>query len=570
MKRCKVVVYGSLVVLLGLMAPRMVSAQDTTLDKPYKEQLVLVEGKLRSGNIAGALETLDDVIAKYPKAAEVYYAKALLFGQARNFNIAIPVAQQAVALEPSNLVFSNYLVGLYKGNNDLNSALGVIDSSIHYHPENVVLYREKMMVLHHAKRSEEALTIYDSTRERFGVSDTLDIIKGEILVDLERNEEAEQLLLPWAAKGSKIRQVYSTLGYLYLDKKKVKPAIQILERGLANTGENILYFDLADAYAASKKDKQAFDCLSKAFDASDVDFPEKYRVMITALSGKTALSLDQVQTLANLLVLRHPRVADSHVAKGEVLWRRGNLQEARSLFLTAVSMNRGHVDAWRMLMNVELALNQVDDAIAHGFEALESNRNNPMLLYFTGLAYMVKDDTENARKMLETALDNSGDENTYVQSLIYAGLGDLYHKLKMSDVSDVAYEEAIKLDSTNATAMNNYAYYLSERNEKLDLAEKLSRNSNELDPTSSTFQDTYAWVLFKQGKYSEALKWIEKAVAGGQPSAVLYEHYGDILYKNGNSKEAVKQWEKALSSNTEAGIDMDKLKSKITKRSYVE
>lgn len=452
----------------------------------------------------------------------------------------------------------------------MNSALGVIDSSIYYHPENVVLYREKMMVLHNAKRSEEALAIYDSTRERFGVSDTLDIIKGEILVDLERNEEAEQLLLPWAAKGSKIRQVYSTLGYLYLDKKKVKPAIQILERGLANTGENILYFDLADAYAASKKDRQAFDCLAKAFDASDVDFPEKYRVMITALSGKTSLSLDQVQALANLLVLRHPRVADSHVAKGEVLWRRGNLQEARSLFLTAVSMNRGHVDAWRMLMNVELALNQVDDAIAHGFEALESNRNNPMLLYFTGLAYMVKDDTDNARKMLETALDNSGDENTYVQSLIYAGLGDLYHKLKMSDVSDVAYEEAIKLDSTNATAMNNYAYYLSERNEKLDLAEKLSRSSNELDPTSSTFQDTYAWVLFKQGKYSEALKWIEKAMVGGQPSAVLYEHYGDILYKNGNSKEAVKQWEKALSSNTEAGIDMDKLKSKITKRSYVE
>src|SRR5690606_41061897 len=86
---------------------------------------------------------------------------------------------------------------------------------------------------------------------------------------------------------------------------------------------------------------------------------------------------------------------------------------------------------------------------------------NPILLYFTGLAYMVKDDTDNARKMMETALDNSGHENNYLQSLIYAGLGDLYHKLKMVEVSDVAYEEAIKLDSTNATAMNNYAYYLS-------------------------------------------------------------------------------------------------------------
>src|SRR5699024_5559850 len=115
-----------------------------------------------------------------------------------------------------------------------------------------------------------------------------------------------------------------------------------------------------------------------------------------------------------------------------------------SLFLTAVGINRTHIDAWRMLMNVEMALNEIDQAIAHGLEALEANPNNPMLLYFTGLAYMLKDDGDNARVMMETALDNSGEENTYLQSLIYAGLGDLYHKLKMADVSDVAYEEAIK------------------------------------------------------------------------------------------------------------------------------
>src|SRR5690606_32549692 len=103
---------------------------------------------------------------------------------------------------------------------------------------------------------------------------------------------------------------------------------------------------------------------------------------------------------------------------------------------------------------------------------------------------LVKDDSDSARTMLEAALDYSEEENTYLQSLIYATLGDLYHKLEMADVSDVAYEEAIKLDSTNVTAMNNYAYYLAERNEKLDLAEELSRQSNELEPGSGTFQDT--------------------------------------------------------------------------------
>ncbi|TYP96407.1 tetratricopeptide repeat protein [Sphingobacterium allocomposti] len=565
------------VVCLGIFAavclagPQNAYAQQHVAeDKPYKQELAAVESKLRTGNIAGAIESLDQVIAKYPEAAEVHYAKALLFGQARNFEVAIPLAEKAFELEPKNLLFANYLVELHKGNGDLQGALPVVDKVIEAYPDNSSLYREKIMLLHANRQSEAALQTYDTTVSRFGKTDTLDVIKAEILVDLDRKEEAETTLMPWFRENSGIRQVYSTLGYLYLDKKNVKQAIQVLDRGLKNTNDNLLYLDLADAYTADKKDKLAFDALKKAFDATDVNYADKQRVMFTLLSGRSTFTLDQIQDLANTLVLKHPRIADSHVAKGDVLWRRGNLQEARSLFLTAIGINRNHVDAWRMLMNVELALNDADQAISHGFEALEANPNNPILLYFTGLAYMVKDDTDNARKMMETALDNSGHENNYLQSLIYAGLGDLYHKLKMVEVSDVAYEEAIKLDSTNATAMNNYAYYLSERNEKLELAEELSRKSNELDPASSTFQDTYAWVLFKQEKYKEALQWMEKAIKGANPSAVLYEHYGDILSKVGNRKEAVRQWEKALAASEGSGIDVEKLKTKITTRGYVE
>lgn len=571
MKINKNIVRLGLVVLMGVTFAMKVSAQQVSIaEKPYKQELALVENKLRAGDVPGAVETLDGVIAKYPDAAEVYYAKALLFGQARNLEVAIPVAEKAFELEPKNLLFANYLVELHKSSGNLAAALPVVDRVIQEYPENGSLYREKIMLLHATKQSDAALATYDETTKKFGESDTLDVIKAEILVDLDRKEEALRVLEPWVSKNSGLRQVYSTSSYVYVDKKQPKQAIDVLEKGLKNTNDDLLYLDLADAYTTGNKDKQAFDMLKRAFESSKVDYGDKYRAMFAMLSGKTTLSLDQIQDLANTLVIRHPRVADSHVAKGDILWRRGNLQEARSLFLTAVGINRNHVDAWRMLMNVELALNESDQAILHGFEALESNPNNPMLLYFTGLAYMVKDDTDNARKMMESALDNSGQENAYLQSLIYAGLGDLYHKLKMPEVSDVAYEEAIKLDSTNATAMNNYAYYLSERNEKLDLAEKLSKQSNELEPTSNTFQDTYAWVLFKQEKYKEALKWMEKAVEGSSPSAVLYEHYGDILYKSGNSKEALKQWEKALAISAGSEIDVEKLKSKIEKRSYVE
>lgn len=560
-----------LIAIVGLVwIPRIYGQQQQNADKPYKQMLVDVEGKLRTGDFGGAIEKLDDIIGKYPDAAEVYYAKALLYGQARNFDGAVQLTEKALQIEPKNMLYANYLVELHKTKGDLAAAIPVVDSAIEALPQNASLYREKMLLLHASKKSEEALQVYDEAVAKFGDSDTLDVMKAEMLVDLDRKQEAEEILVPRAKDNSGLRQVYSTLGYIYMDRGAIKQATQILEKGLKNTNDHLLYFDLADVYTVGKKDKQAFESLRKAFESMDVNYMDKHRVMFALLSGNSEMPLTQIQELSNILVLKHPRVADSHVAKGDVLWRGGNLQEARSLFLTAVGINRGHVDAWRMLMNVEMALNEIEQAVAHGLEALEANPDNPMLLYFTGLAYMVKDEGENARMMMEAALDNSGEENTYLQSLIYAGLGDLYHKLQMADVSDVAYEEAIKLDSTNATAMNNYAYYLAERKVKLDLAEKLSRQSNELEPGSSTFQDTYAWVLFRQENYKEALKWMEKAVSDSAPSAVLYEHYGDILFKSGNSKEALKQWKKALTISEGSDIDVEKLKSKIATRSYVE
>ncbi|PRD47971.1 tetratricopeptide repeat protein [Sphingobacterium haloxyli] len=571
MNMYKKVAYIGLLVIAGLFYTLNIYAQQGQIEeKPYKQLLVEVEEKLRTGDLAGAIEKLDDILAKYPDAAEVYYAKALLYGQARNFDVAVPLAEKALEIEPKHILYLNYLVELHKSQGNIAGAIPVIDRAIGVYPDNASLYREKMLLLHASKQSDEALQVYDEAVAKFGSSDTLDVMKAEMLVDLNRKQEAEKILLPRLKNNSTLRQVYSTLGFIYMERNSSKQAIQILEQGLANTNDHLLYLDLADAYTAGKKDRQAFEALRKAFESPDVNYMDKHRVMFTLLSGKSELPLGQIQDLANILVLKHPRIADSHVAKGDVLWRRGNLQEARSLFLTAVGINRAHIDAWRMLMNVEMALNEVDQAVNHGLEALEANPNNPMLLYFTGLAYMVKDDGDNARKFMEAALDNSGAENTYLQSLIYAGLGDLYHKLEMAEVSDVAYEEAIKLDSTNATAMNNYAYYLAERNEKLELAEKLSRQSNELEPGSSTFQDTYAWVLFKQENYKEALKWIEKAVQGSSPSAVLYEHYGDILFKSGNSKEAIRKWKKALTMRDGSGIDVEKLKSKIATESYVE
>ena len=83
----------------------------------------------------------------------------------------------------------------------------------------------------------------------------------------------------------------------------------------------------------------------------------------------------------------------------------------------------------------------------------------------------------------------------------------------------------------------------------------------------ATYLDTYAWVLYKQGKYNEALIWQRKALdAGGSGEAVLVEHLGDILFRTGDTAGALEQWRKAR--DLRGGSDL--IDRKITEGRLVE
>jgi Tfp pilus assembly protein PilF len=108
--------------------------------------------------------------------------------------------------------------------------------------------------------------------------------------------------------------------------------------------------------------------------------------------------------------------------------------------------------------------------------------------------------------------------------------------------------------------LNNYAYYLSLRNEKLDKAEAMSAKSLKLDPTNAANMDTYGWILYKLGKYPEAAEWVQKAIdATAEADPDLLEHLGDIYYKSGDKVKALQLWQNAL----KVGKGTDFLEQKV-------
>ncbi len=95
----------------------------------------------------------------------------------------------------------------------------------------------------------------------------------------------------------------------------------------------------------------------------------------------------------------------------------------------------------------------------------------------------------------------------------------------------------------------------------------MSYRTIKAEPANSTYLDTYAWILFRQGRYEESKIYIDQALRNDSTlSAVIIEHAGDIYAMCGDIEKAIEYWQKAI----DQGGDSMLLSRKIKLRKYVE
>lgn len=130
-------------------------------------------------------------------------------------------------------------------------------------------------------------------------------------------------------------------------------------------------------------------------------------------------------------------------------------------------------------------------------------------------------------------------------------------ELNRSDEAISVLEGAYRLDPDDPGAGNNLGYYYAERGIKLDEAERMIRKA--LAATSSekrgniAFQDSLAWVFYKQGRFAAAgrlfghvLEQLDAERAYDWTHAVILDHAGDAFCRLGQKDEAVRRWSQAV------------------------
>jgi predicted Zn-dependent protease len=304
---------------------------------------------------------------------------------------------------------------------------------------------------------------------------------------------------------------------------------------------------IIDFYRKKMDYDNAFKYIRKVIYNQDIDFQSKVMVFIAMLNNPKELNIYFQQIEEHLLLFKdvYKNKKEAYTLYADYLIKMNKLDEAEIELQKIVNNFSVNPVVWEQLLSIYSYHSKFDSLYTVSSTAIDSFPKHALFYLFKGISCIQIEKYEESLDVLKNGLKHV-ENNPDLENDFYTYLGETYNELKEYDKSDYYFDLVIKKDSVNLYVFNNYAYYLSLREDKLEYAEQLSRKTIEAEPTNSTYLDTYAWILFKQKKYQDALYYIQKAYdLGGYENPEIVEHYGDISYFTGDKEKAKKLWELA-------------------------
>ncbi len=102
-------------------------------------------------------------------------------------------------------------------------------------------------------------------------------------------------------------------------------------------------------------------------------------------------------------------------------------------------------------------------------------------------------------------------------------------------------------------ALNDLGYLWADQNKHLQRALDMVRRAVEGEPDNAAYRDSLGWVLYRLGRYPEAVQELEKAAAGDDPDGVILDHLGDAYVKANRRPDAVAAWRRAVAAFAKEG-----------------
>lgn len=494
-----------------------------------------------------------------PEQATPFYKLAELSMKRRAWKEAIEYNQQALKIDGGNRWIILQQARIFEANREYDLAANSYERLTELVPGDLSNFENAANLYSMAGKYDAAIKVYDKEERRYGIKETTIRQKVRLYQLLKKQTKAEaeiQKLIATYPNEMKYRGLLAEF-YLYTNDKEKAAAVYmlVLEK---EPSAGWAHFALSKYWDEKGEHQKAFDALKKAFSDEQVQVKEKVNALRPYHdNSENNTGKQEALELAELLCKTHPNDASAHMAYAMLLYKHKKYSEARGHWQQVLLIEPNNAPAWHQTISCSIELKEYNRAAGDCEKAIETFPEVYDFYLLGCLSYMEQNQFKQAIEKAKAGLE-SGVEDSETRTRLLASWADAANHLKNYKQSDSLFEKALELDSQSTFLLNNYAYFLSVRKDKLEKAAEMSKITITKEADNPTYLDTYGWILYQQGKYDEALPFLEKAVGLMKENAEVNEHYGDLQYRLGNIQQALIYWNKALEQDSSKKLLLEK------------
>ena len=539
--------------------------------------------KKQKGEYDAAFELYSHCLDIYPESAAALYELSqfyLFLGQEEKSEEAL---KKAVRSDGKNYWYKQTLAAYYQNKRDWPKAIAVYEDMATLFPSRLEPLLSLASLYNITKSYQEVVNTLNRVELLDGKSEQISMEKYRMFLTLNNQEQAFTEIKSLVDEYPYEMRYRTLLGDLYLNNNRPDEAYATYRKILDETPDYApALLAITNYYQKVGNDSLYHQSLDTLLLNNNVETNTKMEIMRQLIVQVEQSTKDSTQVLSLFKeILKRPQPnADLPMLCAQYMFSKNMEKESVPVLDMVLDLDPENKPARLLLLSYALRDNNLDEVIRVATPAMQYNPDVIEFYYYLGLAYYQKKDERKAIEIFKRGEKQITDKTEKtIASDFYAIMGDLYYALEEKAKAYAAYDSSLVHNPNNINTLNNYAYFLSEERQNLDKAEEMSYRTVKAEPNNSTYLDTYSWILFEKGKYTEARIYIEQALKnGGDSSQVILEHCGDIYYKLGDKQKALEYWKKADAKGPESeeqvsprsDEEVKRLKRKIALQKYIE
>jgi tetratricopeptide (TPR) repeat protein len=503
--------------------------------------------------------------------AQAWYESAVFYNNIKHTDWGLEAMEKARSLDPSNEWYAFGLANMYLGLKMNPKAIALYEGLLRTRPSDENLHFQLANLYAQGGRFPDAIREWDKVESLIGKNEQVSLNKFRGYKELNQPRKAIHEVQALADKNPYDAGIRLLVGDCWMELDNPQDAFRLYQEARQMDPDNpAVSLSLADYYNTKGDSLEARKQYLAALTNPNTDVDTKLEIF-TPMLQEAFQSADSVRIPDYFRVLldQHPNEERLRSLYVEYLMAKGMKQAAKDELVTVLDLNPNQLETWKKLLELCTEAGNQKEISRVCKQGLTYFPTEPIFWFYLGLSVYPEspqngspDAYREAIRYFQKAIDGSKKDDQIFVSRVYGLIGDARLSLGERSLAYEQYDKALEVYSGNVLVLNNYAYYLSEEGSDLAKAERMSRRTIDADPKNSTFLDTYAWIFFKEEKYSLAKIYMERAIANEpNPSSVLWEHYGDILWFNDEKTSALEQWKKGLKLENPSEELVEKVKT---------